>query len=119
MSQFRPLLRCCTVKATAPTVVLTEPDVPVTVIVYGPGIVPVLPPRLPPPPQAMSSVETNRSGSPIIPTQSFRLRGLTKSNTNAKVAPLDNAQKKFLFGFSALDAAVVLPVSVESVRKHR
>jgi hypothetical protein len=94
----------CTVKATAPTVALTEPDVPVTVIVYAPGVVPLLPPPFPPPPlptvpppQAISPVvDTNRSRSPITATRSFRFGGLTKSNPNAKVVPLAKGQKRFL-----------------------
>jgi hypothetical protein len=61
----------------------------------------------------MSPVETNRSRSPIGATQFFCFRGFTKSNTNANVAPLAEGQKKLLFRFSALDAALVLTVSVE------
>ena len=52
-------------------------------------------------------METNRSRSPISATKSFCFRGLTKSNTNANVAPPAEGQKRLLFRFSALDAAVV------------
>jgi hypothetical protein len=82
--------------------------------------VPVLPapPPLPPlpfvpPPQETSPVDINRSRNPISAPLSFLFRGLTKSNTNAKVAPLAEGQKRLLFRFSALDAAVVLTVSDE------
>jgi hypothetical protein len=61
----------------------------------------------------MSPVETNRSRSPISATRSFCFRGLTKSNTNANVAPLAEGQKRLLCRFSALDAAVVLTESVD------
>ena len=61
----------------------------------------------------MSPVETKRSRSPKITARPFRFGGLTKNNTNANMAPLAEGQKGLLCRFSALDAAVVLTVSVE------
>ena len=80
---------------------------------------PVLPPPPPPPPlpllpppQAMSPGDKQEQESnkrdPV-----FLFRGPTKSNTNANLAPLAEGQKRLLCRFSALDAAVVLTVSVE------
>jgi hypothetical protein len=82
------------------------PDVPVTVILYVPAVVPEFPP-----PQAATPLNTNRRSSPNIASQ-LRRRGTKTNTTNASAVP-PAGQKSFFLMFSALDAGVVVTVSVD------
>jgi len=99
-------------------VTLVMPEVPATVTVYVPGVVPVFPPPpllppLPPPPQPIALMETKMRRSPIITSQLRRRFGTMKNTTNASAVPPAGGQKSFFIWFSALDAAVVVTVSVD------
>ena len=100
------------------TVVVFElaPDVPVTVTVYVPGVVPGLavvpPPLLPPPPQPMATPDTNSTRSPTMASQLRRRLGTPKKNSNASTAPPVDGQKS-LRGVLKAVAAVVPTDSVE------
>jgi hypothetical protein len=109
-----------TVSVAVPTVAVTWLDepfdvpVPVTVTVYVPAGVPEFPTgRLPPLPQPIALIEANSTTSPSIASQLHRPRGTRISNTSpSTVAPADGHSSFFIW-LCALDAAVVITVSVE------
>jgi hypothetical protein len=86
-----------------PTLALISREVPLTVIVLLPGVVPefapppaALPPlRLPPPPpQPSVPMETRRAMTPNIPNQLRRL-GTAKNTNDAKAAPPAEGHRSF------------------------
>lgn len=98
-----------------PTVALIAPEVPDTVIVYVPGVVPVFPPPPPPPPpppQPIVPAKMKRTSSPTIASQLRRL-GNAKSKASASAVPPADGQSNFFIWFTALDAGVVVAVSVD------
>lgn len=112
-----------TVSVTVPTVAATEPDepldVPVTVTVYVPAVVPgidVPPPPLPallPPPQPVAPMIARKTNAPNRASQLRRRLGLTKNATKAIAVPSADGHSSCCMWFSALVAAVVLTVNVE------
>jgi hypothetical protein len=96
---------------------MVVPTVPVTVTVYVPAVVPVLPP---PPPvlallllQPIAPRETNKTSSPSIASQLRRRLGIPKNSASARAAPPVDGQNKLLVRLRAVVAAVVETVSVE------
>lgn len=96
------------------------PDVPVTVTVYAPGVVPglpppPLPPLLPPPPHADRPPPMERS-SRSMPARDCHLRrfdGMPNSRTSASAAPPADGQIDFFVLLrDVVVAAVVFTVSV-------
>lgn len=89
------------------------PEVPVTVTVYVPGVVPEFPPLWllpPPPPQPRTPPETKIANSSIIASQLRLLRGTASNRTRANAIP---PAGRHAGRPSALVEAVVETVSVE------
>lgn len=106
----------CTVNVIVPTVAVVEPEVPVTVMVYCPAVVPGVPPPpvFPPlPPQPIAPNEAKSTNSPIMASQLRRLLGTPKKNNSASAVPPADGQNIFFIWFSAVVGAVVFTVNVE------
>ena len=113
----------CTVSVTVPVSVVA-PEVPVTVTVYVPAVVPGLlvppppPPVLPPPPPHASTPLASVTRSINIPSIVCHLRrraGMPKSRMHARVVPpvtYHGTPGRFGWTRAALVAAVVVIVSV-------
>ena len=97
-----------------PTVALIVPEVPVTVIVYVPAVVPGVPgfPPPPPPPHPVAPAKATRTSRQSSAGQPRRRFGTTKNSRNANAVPPADDQKSLFNWFCAL-AAVVLTVNVE------
>ena len=98
-------------------VCLRLPDVPVTVTVYVPAVVPgvvvVVVVVLLPPPQAMPAMETKKTSRTTIASQLRRFFGIQKKSRQAKTVPPPAAgQKLVLWSFMEVVVAVVEMVSV-------
>lgn len=109
-----------TVRETVPDCVIA-PEVPVTVTVYVPSVVPELPPPPPPPPPPLPPLphaeitpvkETSSTSIPSIICRVRRRVGMPRSRMHARAAPPADGQKNFLAGLRADVAAVVFTVRI-------
>jgi hypothetical protein len=106
---------------TVPTVPVILPDVPVTVTVYVPGVVPEFPPPpppppppplLPPPPHPIAPKAANSASTPSIASQLRRRRGIPISTMPASAVPADG-HNSFLNSLLAVVAEELKIVNVE------
>src|SRR5580658_3126681 len=90
------------------------PEVPVTVMMYEPGVVPGFapPPPLPPQPSAPPRTEKNSTSIPGVLHHLRRRTGTPTSKMHARAIPPTNGLKNVLLRFRAEVGAVVLTVSV-------
>jgi hypothetical protein len=111
-------LHYCTFRETVP-VCVRVPEVPVTVTVYVPGVVPPPPPpppppTLPPPPQPSELPMTEKSSASIPSLQDHlrHLAGMATSKMHARATPLTAGQKDLRLGLTAALGAVVFTLRV-------